>query len=135
MRRQGILGFNEWSRAGGKLKAAAEHWAGGGDESGDQSKLVEDAAALGVILISNEKEEKKNKHFEVWDENWPTVEMFLRLDWRFTMGERTGLNYQTLEWLCRVFQVENVPEMYDGLRTMELSALTTIAQRRKADGK
>jgi len=51
------------------------------------------------------------------------------------MGERTGLNYQTLEWLCRVFQVENVPEMLDGLRTMELTALTTIAARRKKDGK
>lgn len=56
--------------------------------------------------------------------------MFLRLDWRFTMGERTGLNYQTLEWLCGVFQVKNIPEMFDGLRTMELAALATIAKRR-----
>lgn len=95
--------------------------------------LLEDAAALGVILQS--EPEKKQEHFEVWEENWPILEMFLRLDWRFTMGERTGLNYQTLEWLCRVFKVEDVPEMYDGLRSMELAALTTIAARRKKDGK
>jgi len=97
--------------------------------------LIEDAAALGVILVNSEQEKKKPEHFEVWEENWPILEMFLRLDWRFTMGERTGLNYQTLEWLCRVFQVENVPEMLDGLRTMEVTALTTIAARRKKDGK
>lgn len=95
--------------------------------------LRADAAALGVILP--EEPEPKQEHFEVWEENWPILEMFLRLDWRFTMGERTGLNYQTLEWLCGVFKVENIPEMYDGLRSMELSALTTIAARKKKDGK
>ena len=127
------MGFAQRRGSGGKLKAAAEHWAGGGDESGDQTELRKDAVALGVILP--DAPDPVEEHFEVWDENWPILEMFLRLDWRFTMGERTGLNYQTLEWLCRVFKVENVPEMFDGLRSMELAALTTLAARRKKDGK
>ena len=92
--------------------------------------MLEDAKVLGVILVE-EPVEPVREHFEVWEENWPILEMFLRLDWRFTMGERTGLNYQTLEWLCGVFKVEDIPEMFDGLRVMESAAMVTIAKRRK----
>jgi hypothetical protein len=48
------------------------------------------------------------------------------------MGQRIGLNYQTLEWLCGVFKVEDVPEMLDGLQLMENAALSVIAE--KQDG-
>lgn len=92
---------------------------------------MEDAAVLGVILQFPEEEKPKESHYEVWEENWPTLEMFLRLDWRFTMGERTGLNYQTLEWLCGVFRVGDIPAMFDGLRLMESAALNVIAKRSK----
>lgn len=115
----------------GKLKAAAEYWAGGGDQSSDKTQLREDAKALGVILPPD-PDEPEDEHFIVWEENWPIVEMFLRLDWRFTMGERIGLNYQTLEWLCGVFKVEDIPEMFDGLQIMENAALGVIAK--KQDG-
>jgi hypothetical protein len=67
----------------------------------------------------------------VWEENWDIVMMFLRLQtqWNNTMGALTGLNYQSLEWFCRVYEVEDAPAMVEGVRTMERAALLAMADK------
>lgn len=57
--------------------------------------------------------------------------MFLRLQtqWHNAMGHFTGLNYQSLEWFCRVYDVEDVRAMVDGVRVMERAALLALADK------
>jgi hypothetical protein len=60
--------------------------------------------------------------------------MFLRLQtqWNNTMGHYTGLNYQSFQWFCHVYNVEDTRAMVDGVRTMEHAALLALADK-KAD--
>lgn len=60
--------------------------------------------------------------------------MFLRLQtqWNNTMGQNTGLQYQSLEWFCRVYDVDDVRAMVDGVRTMERAALLASVDKTAA---
>ena len=59
--------------------------------------------------------------------------MFIRLQtqWNYTMGARTGLNLQSLEWFCRVYNCDDVPAMIEGLQVMERAALNKFAEQAK----
>lgn len=59
--------------------------------------------------------------------------MFMRMQtqWHVSMAGHTGLNYQTLQWFCDVYNVEDIPAMVDGIRTMERAALETMAKQRE----
>jgi hypothetical protein len=79
----------------------------------------------------------KKEHFEVWEENWDTVMMFLRLQtqWSVTMGGYVGLKYEVLlgaGGLMSLYDVENPREMLEGIQAMEAVALTEL---NKKDGK
>lgn len=106
-----------------KLTEAAEHWAGGGGDSGKQ--LDDDAAAFGVIM-----EEPAPEDFEVWPENWDAVVMFLRIStqWRTSMGGPIGLDYGALEWLFRLYEVKEPRSLLEDLQVMEGAALTAMAK-------
>jgi hypothetical protein len=88
-----------------------------------------DAAAFGVSLPKPEAQ----KDFEVWEENWPAVEMFLRCQtqWRPTMGGVCGLDYTAVEWLFRLYEVENQPAVLEDLQVMEAAGLKILNQRSK----
>jgi len=102
---------------------AAEHWAGGGIKDDSQA----DAAALGVALPEQEPE----GDFEVWEENWPVVEMFLRAQtqWRTTMNGVLGLDYGALAWLFKMYSVDDPRALLEDLQVMEAAALATINSR------
>lgn len=64
--------------------------------------------------------------FEVWDDCWESVLMFLRMgtDWVYAgMGACTGMNKQTLQWYMEVFEVKEKREMLEDLQVMERHAL------------
>ncbi len=69
--------------------------------------------------------------FEVWEENWEIVMMFMRMQtqWNVTMGGFVGLKYEVLRWLCDLYSVEDQRAMLDGLRTMEAAALQIMNDR------
>jgi hypothetical protein len=73
----------------------------------------------------------KSPHFEVWEENWETVEMFLRLQtqWRIGMGGYTGLDYVAAQWLFSLYQVEKPTELLEDLQVMEQAVLEVLARR------
>jgi len=75
--------------------------------------------------------EQPIEHFEVWEENWPVVEMFLRVQtqWRTTMNGVLGLDYGALAWLFMMYEVKDQRQLLEDLQVMEAAALVTINSR------
>jgi hypothetical protein len=106
-----------------KLTDAAEYWFSGGvkDETPD------DAAALGVIFPD---EAVQSGDFEVWPENWPAVEMWLRIQtqWRTSVSGIVGLDYSVLPWLFTMYEVSTPRDLLEDLQTMEASVLVLMSK-------
>ena len=70
--------------------------------------------------------------FAVWEENWETLQMFLRMQtqWRIGFSGPTGLDYAALEWLCKLYPVEDPAFLFEGLQLMEAAALTTFNNKK-----
>lgn len=73
----------------------------------------------------------EEEHFDVWEENWETVVMFLRMQtqWTVTMGGYVGLKYEVLlgaSGLMSLYDVENPREMLEDLQVMEAAALSEL---------
>lgn len=73
----------------------------------------------------------KSVEFEVWEENWETVVMFMRLQtqWNASMGGLTGLNYSSLDYLCRLYSVKDPVSLFEGIQVMEVTALASLNKR------
>ena len=82
---------------------------------------------LGLVL----PEQECSDDFEVWEENWPVVEMFLRAQtqWRTTMNGVLGLDYGALAWLFMMYEVEDQRALLEDLQVMEAAAMVTINSR------
>jgi len=82
-----------------------------------------DAAAFGIALAPQSVEA-----FEVWEDNWPALEMFLRLQtqWRSTMNGVIGLDYSAARWLFRLYEVQDQRALLEDLQTMEVAAMQAI---------
>lgn len=76
-----------------------------------------DAAAFGLALPQPDGPDD----FEVWQENWPAVEMFLRCQtqWRTSMSGIVGMDYGALAWLFRLYEVEDPRSLLEDLQVME----------------
>ena len=82
--------------------------------------MEQDAKAFGVAF-----EKPDSDDFEVWPDNWPVVEMFLRCQtqWRTTASGVCGLDYSAVEWLFRLYEVKDCRAMLEGLQVMEAAAV------------
>ena len=67
----------------------------------------------------------------MWEENWPVVEMFLRVQtqWRTTMNGILGLDYGALAWLFKMYAVEDPRSLLEDLQVMEAAAMAVINGR------
>jgi hypothetical protein len=85
-----------------------------------------DAATLGIVMP-----EQPSEDFEVWEENWPVVEMFLRVQtqWRTTMNGVLGLDYGAVAWLFMMYEVNDQRALLEDLQVMEAAAMVTINSR------
>jgi hypothetical protein len=85
-----------------------------------------DAAALGIVMPEQPPED-----FEVLEQNWPAVQMFLRLQtqWRTTMNGLLGLDYGAVAWILRLYEVEDPRALLEDLQVMEAAALLSINSR------
>ena len=82
------------------------------------------------------KKQEINNDYEVWDDNWDIVMMFLRMgtQWSTSFGGYVGLKYEVLllqGGLFDLYQVEDRKEMLEGLKIMELAALKELNKERK----
>ena len=80
--------------------------------------------------------EKIDDDFEVFDENWDIVNMFLRCQtqWNTTFGGVVGLKYEVLlldGGLFDLYDVSNRQEMLEGLQVMEFVAIQESNKEKK----
>ena len=82
---------------------------------------------LGLVL----PEQPRTDDFEVWEENWPVLEMFLRCQtqWRTTMSGVLGLDYAAVAWVLKLYEVEDQRALLEDLQVMEAAAMVTINTR------
>jgi hypothetical protein len=76
----------------------------------------------------------EEEHFDVWEENWEALMMFLRMQtqWTVTMGGYVGLKYEVLlgaSGLMSLYDVENPREMLESLQVMEAAALSELNKK------
>ena len=71
-------------------------------------------------------------NFEVWEENWPAIEMFLRIQtqWRTSMNGLIGLDYKAVQWLFMMYEVKDQRALLEDLQIMEAAAMMAINSRR-----
>ena len=78
--------------------------------------------------IEDLQNRKQSKVFEVWEENWQVVEMFLRVQtqWRSTMSGVLGLDYAAVQWLFKLYEVDDQRTLLEDLQVMEAAAMSAI---------
>jgi hypothetical protein len=84
---------------------------------------------LGVAL----PEPEPQKPFEVWEENWPAVQLFLRCQtqWRTSTGGVTGLCYESVISTAKLYSVEDLPSVFEDLQIMEITAIAEMNKEKK----
>ena len=116
-----------------KLIDAAHYWVRGGSS---YKEAIEDLRVLNAPedVIADLQKAQQSEDFEVFEDNWQTVEMFLRLQtqWRVSFGGLIGLDYIAAKWLFDVYGVDDHKEMLDALMIMERAALSALSE--DADG-
>ena len=84
------------------------------------------------------KEDKQDDNFEVWEENWEAVMMFLRMQtqWTTSMAGYVGLKYEVLLGSGGLFDLYNVEDRRDVLERLQILEATALSElRKRSDGK
>jgi hypothetical protein len=78
-------------------------------------------------------ERPQDLDLEVLPENWPTIQMFLRVQtqWRTAMNGLVGLDYGAVEWLFRLYAVDDPRALLEGLQVMEAAAIVKLNDQGK----
>ena len=106
---------------------------GSGKEVIDNTK--DDAKAFGLEL-PKEKEEKKDKNFEVYEDNWDAVMIFcnMQTQWSTSFGGFVGLRYEVLLMQGGMFDLYNITDrrkILEELQIMEATALKELNKEKK----
>jgi len=58
--------------------------------------------------------------------------MFIRLStqWNVSMSGLTGLNYSSLPYLCKLYEVKDERLLFEGIQIMEMSALSCLHKKK-----
>ena len=80
---------------------------------------------LPVESVAELIESQAPQHFEVWPENWPAVELFMRCQtqWRTDNGQRVGLIYSELIAIGSLYSVENLGRVVEDVQVIEAEIL------------
>ena len=94
----------------------------------------DDAKAFGIELPK--KKEEKPKYFEVIDDNWIAVEMFVKAQtqWQTSFGGFVGLKYEIFLMQGGLFDLYNIKDrtkILEELQIMESYALPELNKERK----
>ena len=93
----------------------------------------EDAKAFGIEIP---KSPEVKDEFEVWDCNWETVLVFIKMQtqWQVSMSGYVGLKYEVLLMAGGLFDLYNIENRFDvleGLQLMEVAALKEFNKESK----
>ncbi len=93
----------------------------------------DDAKAFGIEIP---KSPEVKDEFEVWDCNWETVLLFIKMQtqWQVSMSGYVGLKYEVLLMAGGLFDLYNIENRFDvleGLQLMEVAALKELNKESK----
>ena len=82
------------------------------------------------------KKQEINNDYEVWDDNWDIVMMFLRMgtQWSTSFGGYVGLKYEVLLMQGGMFDLYNIKErskILEEIQIMEAKALKELNKENK----
>lgn len=120
------------SPKGKVLTGAVDAWFKGAEEQVDNSELLEDYKRYGLeppAELTGEGPEEDD--FEVPEEQWNVVAMFLRCStqWRTSQGGVIGLDYNPILKLLDQYPDEDPIAFLDDIRVMENRALTLFSEK------
>lgn len=99
-----------------------------------EDKAADDLAAFGAPaeIVAQAQTSAGDGLFEIWEENTETFGMFLKLQtqWRVIQGGFVGLNYQSVEFLVKIYPVADLPAFMADLQAMEMAALSVLNKRK-----
>tara|TARA_Y100001963_G_scaffold151717_1_gene235109 strand:- start:2356 stop:2598 length:243 start_codon:yes stop_codon:yes gene_type:complete len=78
-------------------------------------------------------EPEPEKDFEVWQENWDVVSLFLRCQtqWRTSVGGITGLDYASVVSIAKLYKYKDLPSVIEDLQIMEIAAMAEMNKEKK----
>jgi len=88
----------------------------------------EDLAALGLSEMV-----EGNQDFEVFAENWHALEVFTacQTQWNYAgMGSPVGINYNALESVMRMMNIDDHNQCFEQVRFIEQGALQQISENK-----
>ena len=126
-----IYHFSYWWKIK-KLKEAVLYWLSGGKDIIDET--IKDAQAFGIELPKKQKQ--KEKDFEVLDDNWLAVLMFVKAQtqWQTSYGGFVGLKYEIFLMQGGLFDLYNIKDrtkILEEQQIMESYALPELNKERK----
>lgn len=85
-------------------------------------------------MIEKLRSQRIDAPFEVLQENWETVELFLRCgtQWRIQDGAVRGLDYCAVESVARMLKIDDIENVFLGVQIMERAALMILNKKRSA---
>lgn len=88
-------------------------------------------APADVINKLKNEEKESVEVFEVFPDNWDAFMTFTRLStqWVVVQGVYVGFNYQSLEFLLKLYNVKRRRQVFEDLQTMEISALAVLNKK------
>lgn len=110
---------------GKKLTGAAQYWLRGSVQDDTQ----DDAKAFGIVLPEVKSEDD---NYEVWEEHWDAVMVFLRCQtqWRMGgMGGPVGLDYGAVEWVIRLYEISEPRAVLEDLQVIEGAVLAGLSRK------
>jgi hypothetical protein len=75
-----------------------------------------------------------SEHCEVFEENWASLEMFLKVQtqWRVGMNGLIGLDYSAVAWVLRLFsEGSDHRSLLEDLQIMENAVLSFVAKQER----
>ena len=84
-------------------------------------------------IVELARAQNTQKTFEVWPENWQTLEIFTRMmtQWKSgPMGGFIGMDYSALPFMFKLYLVEDQKECFESIQVMELAALEVFNEKR-----
>ena len=114
-----------------KLSDAGRYWARGGESYKD---AIEDLKLLNApdSAIEELLEMQKSEDFEVWPENWPALQLFLRVQtqWRATYGAYYGLDYNTLFSAIELYQLDDRADIFERVQNIEFGIIDALREEK-----
>ncbi|WP_072032286.1 DUF1799 domain-containing protein [Erwinia sp. 9145] len=85
----------------------------------------EDYSAFGLSADDYTEEETT---VDVWPDAWAAFNVFrsASTQWRVSMGGVTGLDYNVMPWLMKLYGIEDEATALNDIRVMERAALNVI---------